>query len=207
MIKAVTFDAFGTICRIAKKSNPYGKLFRQMGVDFASSLRQALTKPLSLEELAALLAGGKIDAGTAAALPGIASDLACELGSVEAFPETIEVLKKLRAQGYRIAVLSNLALPYGTPVKQLFGEFVDLFVFSFEVDAAKPDAAVYKHLAESLALPPSEILMVGDSRKNDYDGPLSFGMQALHLNRNGGKTEFPTIVDLGSVPEYLQSSK
>lgn len=211
MIKAVVFDAFGTVCRITQKRNPYGKLFRQLEVDAVDARRRALTEPLDFCQFAALLAGGKTDEADEAAegvlpglfgLPGLLEDLQVERDSIEAFPEAIEVMTELRRRGYRLVIASNLAQPYGGPVRKLFGDFVDSFVFSFEVGAAKPEAAIFQEVQARLDIPPSELLMVGDSEKNDYEGAQAFGMNALRLTRGAAANNYPSIVDLRAVLDY-----
>lgn len=204
-IKAVAFDAFGTICRIEDRRNPYGKLFRQMGVDKANAVKQALTQSLGLPELAVMLAAQNPDSRIADLLPAVLGDLADEIRSIVAYSEALTVMENLRRHDCKIAVVSNLAEPYGPTVKNLFAGHVDHFVFSFAVGAAKPDAAIFQSLCDALKLAPHEILMVGDSEKNDYEGALAFGLSALRLDRSaGGKTKYPTVSDLLGVLDYLR---
>lgn len=220
MAKAVVLDAFGTVCRITQKRNPYGKLFRHLGVDPLVARKRALTEALDFRQLAAALAGGTIDtevqaainATALAAFPGFEEDLKAELDSIQAYPEACEVMTELRKRGYKLAIASNLALPYGSPVEKLFSELVDCFVFSYAVGAAKPEAAIFEEVRRNLDISFEELLMVGDSEKNDYDGARACGMKALRLARNaeqtnGGndtsrKNNFPAIINLRGILDY-----
>ena len=50
---------------------------------------------------------------------------------------------------------------------------------------AKPDAAIFTHVAARLELAVDELVMIGDSRHDDVRGAESAGMHALHLDRRG----------------------
>jgi len=203
MLQAVAFDAFGTLCQIIDRRNPYGKLFQQLGLDRASSIRMALTQPLSFADLAALLAAANPERQLTQILPALTAELTAEIQSVQAFPEAVDTLRQVRERGLRTAVVSNLAEPYGFPVKKLFEGMVDSFVFSFAVGAAKPEAEIFKALCQSLNRPAQQVLMVGDTKKSDYEGALAFGMNAVHLDRTGGAHRCPFVSDLQGVLNHL----
>ncbi|RMB39473.1 HAD-hyrolase-like protein [Sphingomonas sp. PP-F2F-G114-C0414] len=67
----------------------------------------------------------------------------------------------------KIAVASNLALPYASPLKALLGGLVDIWHFSFNAGAIKPDMAFYAGLTAHLGSEASELLMVGDTWRDD----------------------------------------
>lgn len=181
-IKAVAFDAFGTLVEIVDQRRPYVQIARasQAGV-----LASSITRPLDLAAFADLC-------GVEPCLEWNA-DLEAELASIRAFAESRAVLAALRRASYRIALASNLALPYAAPLKALFADLVDNACLSFEVGAAKPDPAFYQALCLQLGCAPAEILMVGDSWRSDYEGAKGAGLQALHLDRGGERAEQETI--------------
>jgi len=80
------------------------------------------------------------------------------------YPDTALVLKSLRQNGIRTAVVSNIAWDI-RPV--LTGSEVDEFVLSFEVGAAKPDLRIFTTALDSLGVAADEVLMIGDSEEND----------------------------------------
>ncbi|MBY0359163.1 MAG: HAD-IA family hydrolase [Candidatus Obscuribacterales bacterium] len=196
VVKAVAFDAFGTACRIADPRNPYGKLFRILGIDKDEAKIRALTQALGFSELAVALSGGEPPSE-------LLEDLACEIASIELFSETREVLAELKQRGLKIAVVSNLAQPFGEPVQSLLGDLVDHFVFSFVTGVAKPNPEIFEEVCRKLELSAPEILFVGDNKQNDYEGALAFGMSALHLQRSSQSVIFPIINNLQGVTEYL----
>lgn len=76
----------------------------------------------------------------------------------------IEMLTKLKADGYKIAVLSN---KFDSAVKELcnryLGDLIDLAVGQKENIPEKPDAAGIIEIAEQLETPLESCILVGDS--------------------------------------------
>jgi haloacid dehalogenase superfamily, subfamily IA, variant 1 with third motif having Dx(3-4)D or Dx(3-4)E len=177
MLKAIAFDAFGTMVDIFDKRRPYQAIAKTGQRTPAIS---PLTAPIALQEYARQCAAPWDDAW--------AADLAAELASVAPYPETIDVLATLRARGLKTAVASNLALPYGRPVIEQLGGWLDVTCFSFYVGTVKPDAAFYAALCQRLDCAPDEVLMVGDTWRCDYDGATAAGLNAIHLDRRGNGT-------------------
>ncbi|PRH88505.1 HAD family hydrolase [Labrys okinawensis] len=194
-IKAVAFDAFGTVVEIVDERRPYVQIARGPR---AGVLASSITRPLDLAAFADLC-------GVQPSLEWKA-DLEAELASIRAFAESREVLIALRRAGYRVALASNLAQPYAAPLEALFADLLDCACFSFEIGAAKPDPAFYRALCLQLDCVPAEILMVGDSWRSDYEGARGAGLQALHLDRCGvGRAgrEGATITDLRRLLDIL----
>lgn len=180
-IKAIAFDAFGTLVTIGDKRAPYARL---LGMGGTVPARSPMTAPMDLATTAAL-------ANIVLApdvLTGLESDLAAELASVALFPEALRVLDAVRGAGLRVAVASNLASPYADPLKALLGPHVDEWCLSYDVGAVKPDPAFYAGLCDRLGCAPGEVLMVGDTWRCDYAGAALAGLQALHLDRRGNAT-------------------
>ncbi len=121
----------------------------------------------------------ELDDGT---IERLEADLQAELASIEPLPGALDVLGRLRERGFRLAIVSNLAAPYAKPIKRWLGPLIDVQVLSFEIGAAKPLAVIYEEACRRLGLRPSEVLMVGDSLRNDVAGPMAAGLQARHLS-------------------------
>jgi HAD superfamily hydrolase (TIGR01509 family) len=85
-----------------------------------------------------------------------------------AYPDTAAVLKLLKQQGIKTAVVSNIAFDI-RPAFTAIGahDDVDEFVLSFEVGAVKPDAAIFTTALERLGVTATDALMVGDSEEAD----------------------------------------
>ena len=97
------------------------------------------------------------------------------------------MFKKLRSQGKKIAVCSNLAYEYGKAARELLPD-VDATVFSYEVGASKPDPAIYADVCERLKVRPEQVFFIGDSPRCDECGPRQFGMRSALVKRWDGET-------------------
>lgn len=181
-IRAVAFDAFGTLVEIGDKRRPYKKL-----LDAANPRpsRSPLLEPIGLEEMA-LLCGLSFSSKE---LEELANDLSYELASTYPYPEAAGVLKRVKDLKLVTVVASNLALPYAAPIHSLLADLLDVCCFSFDMGVAKPDPTFYAMLCERLQLHPSQVLMVGDTWRCDYAGASAAGLRALHLDRRGNAEE------------------
>lgn len=108
------------------------------------------------------------------------------LGHREAFPETKEVLQTFQ-QGYITAVASTTdTKPLLQDLSRNHLEFSYVFT-SESLRVYKPEKAFYEKILLKLALSPAETLFVGDSLADDIQGPQSIGMKACWVNRKGVK--------------------
>lgn len=82
------------------------------------------------------------------------------------YPDTVDVLNRLRHNGIRTAVVSNIAWDIRS-VLQAAGADADEIVLSFEVGAAKPDPRIFAAALAALGVDAADALMVGDSEEND----------------------------------------
>lgn len=117
-------------------------------------------------------------------LSSLEHELYDELSSIQIYPEVADTLQKIKDSGYKVALCSNLALPYSVPVKILLPFEPDYSAWSFNCRALKPEREIYKILCKGVECLPEQILFVGDTVEADFDGPKKFGMQAIHLSRN-----------------------
>ena len=103
------------------------------------------------------------------------------------FDEVVPVLEHLRLSGVRLAVTSNWDCRLATTLKNLdLEQYFEVILASTEVGSPKPDAAVFNETARRLRLEPSEILHVGDSRREDFEGAKTAGYQVVLLDRRSG---------------------
>ena len=139
MIKAILFDAFGTLAEIAERRRPYAKLLsladtksRPTDADYAAIV---MGRDWKIHEITDWLGVTQTQAQGA----GVFEGLATELLSMSLFPETAEILAHLRACGLKLGICSNLAQPYAAPLRSLLPIEMDEYVWSFEVGAIKPE--------------------------------------------------------------------
>jgi FMN phosphatase YigB (HAD superfamily) len=191
-VDGVIFDAFGTVLRISQRTNPYRNLLREgrrQGLELSpDSIRIAMTMNHSIYEIASHL-GIHL---TRAKSVELSSALERELSSIHAFPDAKMAIALLKESGVKVGICSNLAAPYGPVVREIFPQ-LDGYAFSFELGVMKPDTAIYHSICSLMEVEPGHyfssehgrVMMIGDSKKCDQDGPRLIGVTGLHLDRNG----------------------
>lgn len=177
-IKAVVFDAFGTVIDYPVKLSPYALLRRHWRPEQGFK-HACLTQNIALPDLLQQLELGRL-------WPEMQTLLAEERKHLALYPEVAEVIQKLQQLQLKTAICSNLAHAYGADVRRLLPD-VDATVLSYEVGHAKPEMAIYAVVEQLLNLPKEQILFVGDTQRCDYDGPKAYGFQAAHLQRHLGQ--------------------
>jgi putative hydrolase of the HAD superfamily len=95
----------------------------------------------------------------------------------------VEMLKRLRAAGLRLGLVSNAdAMEVATwkdcPLAGLF----DSEVFSCEVGLVKPEPAIYRKCLDELALRASECMFVGDGGSNELIGAKEVGLTTVFVS-------------------------
>lgn len=84
------------------------------------------------------------------------------------YPDTLPALRRLRAAGIPVAVLSNISWD----IRDVFqrngaGSLVDEYVLSFAEGVAKPDPKIFLLACQRIGVAPERVLMIGDSGEND----------------------------------------
>jgi putative hydrolase of the HAD superfamily len=98
---------------------------------------------------------------------------------------TPEVLKRLKAQGYRMAVVSNAE---GRVEQDLasagYDGLFETVVDSFLVGIEKPDPAIFKIALERIGATPESAVYLGDVPSVDVEGARSAGIVPVLLDRH-----------------------
>jgi len=100
---------------------------------------------------------------------------------VELYPEALEVLNALG--DVRSAIVSNA--DHEHIAAWSFAWPVEFILISEAVRAYKPDRVVFERAVGQLGLPPQEVLHVGDSDVDDIKGAKAAGLQVAWINRDG----------------------
>ena len=121
-----------------------------------------------------------------------------------------EVLEEL-AKKYPLVLVSNF---YGN-IETVLEDFGILGCFKKVIESAKvgvrkPDSAIFELGVKALKLKPEEVLVVGDSIKNDIDPAKKIGCQTLLLEGKGWedtplKHDGPAIKELAEVLDFVNS--
>jgi putative hydrolase of the HAD superfamily len=100
------------------------------------------------------------------------------------FPQTHAALRKIRALGLRLAMLSNAAdednvrrMMAGHRLEQYF----DPVVISAAIGIRKPDERAFQPVLKAWGIPAREIAMVGDQLGMDILGGKNLGMRTIWL--------------------------
>ncbi|MBS2129127.1 HAD family hydrolase [Burkholderia thailandensis] len=176
-IRALVFDAFGTLAEIQDRRRPFARLARTTRDRRQHGL--LMTSAISLQEAGRALGANHID------MAALDADLAAELASVRLFPDAVGTLEEARGCGLKVGIASNLAAPYAEPLLRLLPFEPDACAWSFEVGYLKPDPRIFAWICEQLNVAACEALMVGDTFRDDYAGALASGLHALLLDRRG----------------------
>lgn len=119
-LKAVVFDAFGTVLKIHRGCHPYRQLLRhgrQQGRRILPSDAEVImTNPWSLQDTA-------VHFGIALPndeLARIQAELDKELQRIEPYEDALAAIAVIKAAGIKAAICSNLAEPYREPIERLF---------------------------------------------------------------------------------------
>jgi len=107
----------------------------------------------------------------------------------EVLPNVREGLDSLKSRGLHLGVVSNFDCSL-TPTLRAHGlnVYFDFTVTSEDAGAAKPEPAIFhRALGEFDVRPlsPGDVAHVGDELENDYFAPLSLGMTAFLVDREG----------------------
>jgi HAD superfamily hydrolase (TIGR01549 family) len=191
----IIFDVFGTLVKIGERRSPYRKLIkwlkeneRQPKPDDAKFI---MSQNLSFTELVKLLGINIPDQ----LLQELEHDLNDELQSIVLYEDTLSTLEELKELGFRLALCSNLAMPYGKVVSSLLPN-IDTYAWSYEVGAIKPESQIYQYLIDQLECRAKDVLFIGDTPLADYSGPNEFGMSARLIDRKNGQKLADVLNDI-----------
>jgi phosphoglycolate phosphatase len=98
------------------------------------------------------------------------------------YPDVVEGLQALQAQGLRLACVTNkpMAFTVSLLVKKDLAGYFDLVLGGDSLPRKKPDPMPLLHVAHEFALDPAQIVMIGDS-SNDAKAARAAGCPVLLL--------------------------
>jgi FMN phosphatase YigB (HAD superfamily) len=194
--KVIIFDAFGTLVKIGTSRSPYRKLMKWLKDNGRKpSTKDAsviMSNPVDIAQLA-MLFGENIPTQL---LHEINDDLLFELSTIELYKDTISTLQILKEHGFKIALCSNVAMPYGEQLKKLLPNVFDALFLSYEIGAIKPEDYIYEVIKTHFNCEMSEMLFIGDHPVLDVEKPISLGMDARLIQRHNKQLLTNVIDDL-----------
>lgn len=120
------------------------------------------------------------------------------------YPEVPDTLARLRADGVRLAVVSNWDVSLHDVLERTdLRRLVDAVVISAVEGVAKPDPAIFRIALAKLGV--SEAVHVGDSLEHDVAGARAAGLEAVLVVRDQavappGVRAVASLAELGSYP-------
>ncbi len=130
--------------------------------------------------------------------------------SLDAYPDVVETLQRLKDGGMKTAILSNGSLTMLFSAAKSAGvlRLFDAILSVDQVGVFKPDPAVYQYAADTLKLTADRISF---QSSNGWDacGAAAFGFRVAWINRFGQPAEMlpgepDAVLDsLGALPELL----
>lgn len=105
------------------------------------------------------------------------------------YEDTVPTLKKLRAEGYKIAIVSNTT--WGSPaflwreeIERLgLSKYTDAAVFCRDVGWRKPAKQIFEYTLEKLRALPQDCVFVDDDPRWDMVGPRNVGITPIIIDR------------------------
>lgn len=94
----------------------------------------------------------------------------------------LPVVSNLRRAGFRLGILSNTCEVHWNYCLRRFWvlrEFFDLYALSYEIEAIKPEAAIYHEAAAMAETQPQEIFFCDDT-PGHVEGAKAVGWDAIH---------------------------
>ena len=123
------------------------------------------------------------------------------------FPECVEVMQRLRQQGYIVGIISNWDIRLLDLLRDMgLMTYVQHVSVSGLVGWEKPHHAIFQHALEAIAVPAARALHIGDNVQADAYGAQQAGLQPLWLQRQGAThPDYPVIRDLYGVLAWLEA--
>lgn len=133
-------------------------------------------------------------------------DDAGTLLEIDLIEGALELVRELRARGYRLALVADGRVRDARNVLAQHGldELFDAVVISEEVGAQKPDPSMFRRALRELGLGPRDYgraVMVGNRLERDVKGARELGMVAVWIDWSPRYAKRPT--ESAAVPDHV----
>ena len=199
IVKHIVFDAYGTLfdvhsaasrhqVKLGEKAQVVSNLWRTKQLEY-TWLRSLMRSYANFTQVTKEALDFAFDANGISDI-SLRKDLLNAYEKLTCYPEVPKVLRLLKNNGLRTAILSNGTfemLKAGVRNSGLEGYFDNIFSVD-TIRVFKPDPRVYKLAVDKLGCNPEEILFFS-SNAWDISGASSYGFQTIWVNRFGQKSE------------------
>lgn len=105
-------------------------------------------------------------------------------------PGTLNLIEELHEGGTRLAILSNAGFDFSSPFRRSpMASFFERVFVSAEMNAIKPDPAIYSEVAAELGIPLERMVFV-DNKVVNTDAAAALGITAHHFTGVAGLEAF-----------------
>lgn len=105
-------------------------------------------------------------------------------------PGTLRLIEELSEGGTRLAILSNAGFDFASGFRfSPMGRYFERVFVSAEMDAIKPDPAIYLEVARELGITPSEMVFI-DNKSVNTDAATTLGITSHHFTDVAGLDNF-----------------
>ncbi|HEY3176531.1 MAG TPA: HAD family hydrolase [Candidatus Polarisedimenticolia bacterium] len=217
-IRGIYFDLWNTLAFTDVSPNPIVALASAFGLYGEPGWRGTMERAIMTRRFTGVSeAIDALAAGTGRALPGgsaraeliLAWGRACNRNRL--YPDVLpalSVLRRLPARNpLRLGILSNTqSFDLDFMRREGLEAAVDVMCLSFECGLLKPDPRIYLHAAGRMGLPPEQLMMLGDSMREDVQGARESGWRAILLDRAATGAGPERIGSLAELPDLIISS-
>jgi putative hydrolase of the HAD superfamily len=129
-----------------------------------------------------------------------------DLSTYKLFDDVLPALEALRADGFRLGLISNFERWLEELLVELeVGDLFDVTVISGVAGVEKPGKEIYELALQRAGAAPEEAVHVGDSPAMDAEPANALGMMVVLLDRTGryGDSPWPRIGSLKELPEAI----
>ncbi len=115
-------------------------------------------------------------------------------GKLDAYPDVVPALLKLRQAGHEIAIFTNgtSAMAETAANASAVLPLVDIIVSVDDIHQFKTAPAAYRHLCERMGMEADELCLVSSNRW-DIAGAAAYGLPAIWLNRTDAPEEYADL--------------
>ncbi|WP_213813931.1 HAD-IA family hydrolase [Glaciihabitans sp. dw_435] len=197
--RVVVFD-YGEVISISPTERDRAELLALAGIDPAADAefwasywahRDGLDQgTLSVHDYWALIAA---EIGVEWSASTVQMLWACDFrGWISVEPGTIDLIDEMYRGGTRLALLSNAGFDFAGPFRYSpMGRYFERIFVSAEMDAIKPDPAIYAEVADELGIDLTDMVFV-DNKSINTDAAAALGVTTHHFVGVAGLRDFLT---------------
>lgn len=105
-------------------------------------------------------------------------------------PGTLELIDRLSAGGTRLAILSNAGFDFASGFRYSpLGQYFERVFVSAEMDAIKPDPAIYREVADELGISLADMVFI-DNKSINTEAAAALGVTVHHFTGVEGLAAF-----------------